>query len=282
MDRSVLEELFEMLAQRFSSEEEDEVKVISLKLVQKRFFSANENIGMAKHIHTLSKIRALLLEKGLKADYPFREQKQANSSAINGSSKLMPVAAATTNASQTAMMRVGLQAFVDRILDLKPRNLSEKALVQLAQFLSVCSDRSQDSAQSFISLQTFQHYLRKLQTKDKYLLLQEYRLVHNEVRTVLDQEDQFLAACKKFHKSQLTLAEFRSVLNGLHVSHDLVDELIIRFVQDEQTLTPDAFLQRLREFIQQFEGLSLQKSMLASALQEPEPEAKVSVVVAWE
>jgi len=129
VDKSVLEELFEMLSHKFSSEETDEVKVISLKVIQKKFFSANENIGMARHYHTLSKIRALLLEKGLKADYPFKEQSGAGKA--------------------TVMMRASVTAFVERILDLKSSNISEKALQQLAQFLSVCSEKSETP---FISL----------------------------------------------------------------------------------------------------------------------------------
>jgi len=64
--------------------------------------------------------------------------------------------------------------------------------------------------------------------------------MHNEVRAVLEQEEQFLTISRKFHHSrgkapiQLNLAELRSVLNNLHVSHDLVDELIVRFAQDDQ------------------------------------------------
>jgi Ca2+-binding EF-hand superfamily protein len=60
VDSSLLEEIFEYYSEKFS--EEEMTKVLSVKYITKKLFSANENLGMSKYLHTLGKIKACLLD----------------------------------------------------------------------------------------------------------------------------------------------------------------------------------------------------------------------------
>lgn len=61
-DKLLLEEIFEYYAERYSEEDAD--KVLSIKYITKKLFSATENLGMAKHLHSLGKIKSSLLDQG--------------------------------------------------------------------------------------------------------------------------------------------------------------------------------------------------------------------------
>lgn len=60
VDRILLEQIFEFYSEKYS--EEDETKVLSVKYITKKFFSANENLGMSKYLHTLGKVKSCLLD----------------------------------------------------------------------------------------------------------------------------------------------------------------------------------------------------------------------------
>lgn len=69
-DKLILEEIFDFYAEKFS--EEDLTKVLSIKYVMKKFFSPAENLTLAKHLHTLGKIKSFLLEQGYPIEFLYR------------------------------------------------------------------------------------------------------------------------------------------------------------------------------------------------------------------
>ena len=69
IDKKDLEEVFQIYGEKFSKEEP--YKIILMSVIQKNFFTPNENLGMTRFFHILGKIKGFLLDKRLKLDYPF-------------------------------------------------------------------------------------------------------------------------------------------------------------------------------------------------------------------
>lgn len=61
---------------------------MSVKYITKKLFSANENLGMLKYLHTLGKIKSCLLDQGYPLEYIYRPmtKEEADPNATNYSS----------------------------------------------------------------------------------------------------------------------------------------------------------------------------------------------------
>lgn len=151
VDKSVLDELFEFYAERFAPG--DKQRVLSVSYLVRKLFTPGENLGLARFMHALGKIKAALLAKGLKPDYIF-----------------MDINPETGRASGVPQTLIGRELFVKRVMDLNVPDLALKELESTAAFLSTSDAQGQSPS---ISLATFLHYIRKISTKDHYLLVQE-------------------------------------------------------------------------------------------------------------
>ena len=69
LDNKLLLEVFQYYSEKFSTDET--YKVINLKLVQEKFFSPNENLGLEKFMYIMGKVKGVLLDQGKKLDYAF-------------------------------------------------------------------------------------------------------------------------------------------------------------------------------------------------------------------
>ena len=120
--------------------------MLSVSYLIKKLFTPAESLGLARFMHTLGKIKAALLAKGLKQDFIFTETNPE-----------------TGRPQGVPQGQISCDTFIRRVLNLNVPDLSKAELDSSALFLSV-SD-SQGGSPS-ISLPTFLHYMRKISTKD--------------------------------------------------------------------------------------------------------------------
>ena len=97
------------------------------------------------------------------------------------------------------------------------------------------------------------HYMRKINTRDQYLLVSEHKNIYNELSALLSKQDELLVWKDRYNKTNFNTAElrldiyflkfslhwsiclninldatnFRYILGKMEVSGDYIDEILI-------------------------------------------------------
>ncbi|EAR94381.2 EF hand protein (macronuclear) [Tetrahymena thermophila SB210] len=277
VNKSLIEEIFQFYAEKFS--EEDPTKVLSVKYITKKLFSANENLGMLKYLHSLGKIKSCLLDQGYPLEYIYRPmtKEEADPNAVSQANKnfsdnyseaqSIQLASRKKNFQESGvkkspvanpLMQIGVQMFINRIEQLQIANISSREIKSLADFLSISDDQTQSPT---VTLSHYLHYMRKINTKSQYLLVQEHKNIYNEINSLLNKQEDLLQWKDKYRKELFNSAELRYILGKSDVSGDYIDEIIIQFVSDKNQISLEDLFTRFQDYINEKPMLKNQKQL---------------------
>ncbi|EGR33535.1 hypothetical protein IMG5_049950 [Ichthyophthirius multifiliis] len=272
-----LKELFEFYSEKLHESQE---KYINIKFIIGKFFSANENFGMLKYLHTMAKIKNSLLDQGYSIEYIFRpltkeeaepvqqsfmfednydeDNQFINKSQLTyninmglssiqaGCKKIKKIILIQKKIAFNPLMQMGTGMFIQRIQDLKIPNISEKELKQFAQFISVCDENSQKKT---IQLTTFLHYMRKNNIKDQYLISKN---IYKEVEYIIQNQNVFDTWISKFNDmNNIQSAQLRYIFGKMDISSDYIDEIIILFLGDKSHISHEELITKFNDYLNQ-------------------------------
>ncbi len=88
----------------------------------------------------------------------------------------------------TVLYQISMQTFITSLINLKIPTLSEQEIKKAASFLSISTPS--ETSGPVVTLAVFLHYMRRVQTKDQFLLLTDYKTLNREVLILLSKENE--------------------------------------------------------------------------------------------
>ena len=226
-DKIEILEIFELLAEKFSSE--DKQKILSLSYFTKKIFSQFENLEIVKMSIILGKVKTGLIFKKIDIQRIFCEFNPE-----------------TRTYSKIPLQTISKQYFINRLIEINILDITNSEIEKLAMFLSIKDPKSKIA---YISLNIVQHYLRKLQGKYQFQDVSYHKNILLMVNELLLKESKLRKCFDSFDKKNFTVASLRYVLGEVEIHNDSIDEILMRFIEGEE-VNFEGFIAKLKNFVE--------------------------------
>lgn len=220
--------LFESFSERFSTN--DHEKVLNIAFFSKKFFSTADHFYLQQVYRALGKLKASLLAKGFPLDYFFRDFSKGFSELKIEDTAIKPL--------------LTKEELSERIKNTKI--ITETGVNTLVDFLSMGVN-----GHNAVSVEVFLHYIRKTQTKQVFSSLDDYKALSREAVYIVSKEKE-IKELYKGEKLGLSVGEIRYLLMKYDVPNEIIDEILMRFLENTSENTIETFFMHLKTLAEHF------------------------------
>jgi Ca2+-binding EF-hand superfamily protein len=237
IDENLLKELFELLSE--SRDHED--PLLDLSYFCKKLLTHSEQFELARVYNALGKIKNALRYR-LKSleDLFMNEEADFKGKSIQN-------------------LTIKVADFMSRIKDLDIVGLTPRDLSLIGSFLSTVDE----DGTTCISLINLNAYFKKIELKYQFTELADYKLMVRELKKILLVKEEFArkwaGVC---HREIIGFAEMRVLLNHFNVSEDVIDLVLLKFVENDTSSVN--FFNKIQAFVEMNSFLDDSKNMKAS------------------